>query len=282
MEQMNKAQQNEPRTRAQIKERFKNGKLPTEEDFKDLIDSMVNIKEDGFTKTNKEGLKIYSVEDTNSFLTFYNHTDKINSFLTVRSDGGNAHPSLKFTAGEMHIKNAGGRGENMETGADDNSFFFHLDGKMGIGKECDPAYKMEVDGMVGMKGRIGTYEQGSVPADRKWHPIIKGLKHCQAFEVMARTGRAGSGKFAMLHAIAISTYGNSKNKIRKTSAYYGLFWNKINLRWVGTTHDYTLEMRTNSNYTDRNGEVKIFYTVTKLWDDEQIVPAEYRMEYKDK
>jgi hypothetical protein len=123
---------------------------------------------------------------------------------------------------------------------------------------------MEVEGFVGMQGRIGTYNSGSRPADGKWHTILENLDHCQAFEIMARTGKKGTGRFALMRAVALGVYGPRGSKIKKTQSYYGFFWNKLNLRWTGTTHEYNLEIRSNSNYGE---EVNIHYTITRLWDD---------------
>jgi len=80
-----------------------------------------------------------------------------------------------------------------------------------------------VDGFIESKGRIGSYESGNVLADGKWHTIIKELDNCNAFEIVARTGKKGSGRFAILHALAVSAFGKSRSRIRKTSAYYGFF-----------------------------------------------------------
>jgi hypothetical protein len=107
----------------------------------------------------------------------------------------------------------------------------------------------------------------------------KGLNNCHVFEVVARTGKTGKhSRFAMLHAVAVSAFGSSQNKITKTCAYRGFFWNKINLRWHGTTHDYKLEIRTGRNYGDNT---EIFYKVGKLWDDELFMPQDYYYDKKE-
>jgi hypothetical protein len=154
---------------------------------------------------------------------------------------------------------------------DEVSTFLHQDGKIGIGKRCSDDLKTEVKGFLGMEGRKGTHCYGKVAADGKWHKIVEGLDNCQGFEIMARTGKKGSGKFSIMHAIALSAFGNAKGGIRKTTSYFGFFWNKLNLRWRGTTHNYWLEIRTNRNY---GTGVDIFYNVGKLWDDELFLPQD--------
>ncbi|UTW62260.1 hypothetical protein KFE98_20020 [bacterium SCSIO 12741] len=67
-----------------------------------------------------------------------------------------------------------------------------------------------------------------------------------------------------MHALALSTYGNSHNKIRKTQAWYGPWWNRLNLRWTGELDNYSLEIKTRCNY---GANRLIQYNVTKIWDD---------------
>jgi hypothetical protein len=81
---------------------------------------------------------------------------------------------------------------------------------------------------------------------------------------MAYAGVKGKGKYALLHATAISTFGKSRSKISKTCAYYGFWWNKITLRWIGETKDFRLQIKTKSNFGEG---VKIHFKITKLWDN---------------
>ncbi len=119
----------------------------------------------------------------------------------------------------------------------------------------------------------------------------EGLTGCNAFEITAYVqGDQGEGKYALLHAIAISTFGNSKPKISKTVAHFGKWWNNIAIRWESRpskteeTGDkkkpsfikklwqiweprdpfkYNLQLKTKSNYGDGK---KIYFKVSVLWD----------------
>ncbi len=248
-------------TREELKEYFKNGMIPTEQHFEHLIDSSFNMKDDGLSKSEEDGYQISAVNNKNRLITFYENNDFLTPFFLVEKDL-EISSSLKFQSSV--IKN--------EEGKDDlnNVFFLHTNGNLGLGKHSEDNLKLDVNGIIGSKGRIGTYKYGAVCANGEWHTIVEGLDDCQAFEVMARTGKKGSGKFSIMHAIALSTYGNNryKNKIKKTHAYYGFFWNKINLRWTGTTHNYSLQIKTNRNYGEN---VFIYYNISKLWDDELII-----------
>jgi hypothetical protein len=247
--------------RAELKRYFRNGQVPTETHFAYLIDSVVVQQDDGIAKNEEEGYIISPLGSSNRLITFYNGMDQIEPFFYVDRDNQQS-PSLRFISGKQG---------DSEKSREEASSFFHQDGRVGFGKRCSPDLKTEVQGFIGMEGRKGTYRQGTVPANGKWHKIAEDLNNCQAFEIIARTGKKRSGKFAILHAIALRAFGGSKGRIRKTHSYFGFFWNKLNVRWRGTTHNYWLELRSNRNY---GSGVNIFYNVGKLWDDELFLTEE--------
>jgi len=241
-------------SRDQLKEYFSNGKIPSQVHYAELINSMVHKTEDGFSKDKDNGLKLYNFKTYKSLVSFYSDVNDLDPFYQIAKDDINPN-SIKFQPFD----------DKAQSGKDDRSVYFHVNGNLGVGKLPADNYKIDINGFAGMQGRIGTYLNGLVPADGKWHNIIEGLDNCHAYEIVARAGKKGSGKFSIMHAIAISAYGRSGGKIRKTSSCFGFFWNKLNLRWKGTTHNYSLQMRTNINY---GRDVNAHFTVTKLWDDE--------------
>lgn len=245
--------------RNDLKRLFRNGEIPTENHFHSLIDSTINKHDDGFLKNEEDGVVISASNTTGRFISFFRNMDDLDSFFLVERDGQQPE-SLTF------------RAQNNEE-RENNTFYFHTNGNLGLGKRSDDKFRLDVKGFAGFEGRTGTYRRGAVPADGKWHTVLNGLDNCQALEVVARTGLKGRGRFALLHAVAVSTYGHAKNTIRKTSAHYGFFWNKIKIRWKSHhTHDYALQLKTIRNYGDG---VTIFFTIGKLWDDELFLPDEY-------
>jgi hypothetical protein len=76
----------------------------------------------------------------------------------------------------------------------------------------------------------------------------------------------------MTHAIALSTFGGkgSRSQITQTRAYYGWFWNRIELKWAGSTYDYSLKVRTRQPYalTEEGQVCQIKFHLTKVWDDD--------------
>ena len=80
---------------------------------------------------------------------------------------------------------------------------------------------------------------------------------------MASTGKKGA--HAIIHAIAVATFGNSKPGITKTTGRYGSLKNNIDIRWAGTYFNYQLQIRTKKNYGEN---VMIRYNVSKLLNNE--------------
>src|SRR5690606_17966422 len=146
-------------SREQLKEFFRNGKIPSEKHYADLINSMVHKVDDGFSKDEINGLRISSTEETKNLISFYKDLNEQDPFYVVAKD--ELDPDA-LTFKPFHaVENA-----KNET---DSSFFFHNNGKLGIGKKCDDKFKVDVNGFVGFEGRIGTYNSGTRPANGRWH-----------------------------------------------------------------------------------------------------------------
>jgi len=252
-------------SRKTLKDYFLNGKMPTQEKFGDLIDSVVNILDDGFSKSPGGGLLV-APEDIETGTPQPPADKNLVSFFTntANLNDNNAAWFLGFTGDEtkpdLVLSQPGAASLLLRQNGQVN-----INGTVGI-KTNAPQYELDVAGITGMQGRVGTYlqqQQRTVPADGNWHPILTGLDSLQGFEVMAAVyGVKGSGKYALLHAIALSTFGGSKNRINKTSAWYGRRRHRLDLRWTGKTHDYNLEIRTHSNFGEG---IVIRYYLTKLW-----------------
>lgn len=246
--------------RKELFELFRNGKIPSENHFKNLIDSTLNIKEDGFKKTKEEGLVIKPLGDSKRFLTLYKSVDDINSFFSFEKEEEGV-PGLKLTSDPANT---------------DTAVYVHTNGAMGIGQKAEEGQRLSVNGFIAAQGRTGNYLTGAVPANGRWqrvNPAEEYFDGCQALEVVARAGRPNSRKYAIMHALALSAYGgkSSKHRIRRTGAHFGFLWNRIRLRWrsVDANH-YYLEIKTSSNYGEG---ATIHYRICKLWDEDFIINA---------
>ena len=245
--------------RSELKKFFQNGEIPSEMHFGYLIDSTINKVDDGFAK-DKNGFHISPSGTDKRLITLYENIDESSPFFHIGYNDQD-EPSLQF----------------MPSAQPEESFYFHKGGRLGIGTKSADKFGLQVKGYTGMEGRIGTFQSGNVPADGQWKDIpgLSGLNNCNAYEIIARTGWKGTGKFALLHAIVVCAYGPSGGKIRKTSTCFGWAWNKLSLRWKGDKYNYGLQIRTRRNYGKYNGiDIPIYYHITKLWEDDHFLPQE--------
>ncbi|MEO1434290.1 MAG: hypothetical protein AAFV80_02055 [Bacteroidota bacterium] len=243
-------------TRRTLKNFFRRGSFPTEVNFSDLIDSTVNKIDDGFAKTPEDGLSLSPQGSSQKLLSF---------FENVR----NKNPEWSFTFSEDKRT----KGLSIDNKNGDSALFLRKGGNVGIGTTL-PNAALDVNGTIAMKGRIGNYKVGQIPGDGRWHSILSGLDGIQAFEIMAQvSGPSGRGKYALLHATALATYGKSRWKIKRQSAYYGWFWNRLRIRWAGDVHNYRLEVKTGSHYglDDNQLPRMVNYRITNLWQAPQEV-----------
>ncbi|GAB4396926.1 MAG: hypothetical protein OHK0053_12140 [Microscillaceae bacterium] len=232
-----------------LKTFFRKGQMPTEGHFNDLIESMVNKVDDGLSKTIEDGLQLSPIGPSQKLLSFYKSIEEKNPAWSMEIDPGSA---------TLYFNNRLG----------DTVLALSNEGKVGINNR-QPVYPLDVQGAVGMQGRVGTFAQGKIPADGQWHAILSDLNGCQAFEVMAGVGKKKTGKYSLIHALALSTFGKSRPKIKIQQAYYGVRCNQLQLRWRGETYAFQLEMRTRCSY-DGQGAVFAQYFISKLWQDEMM------------
>ncbi|MCD8042217.1 MAG: hypothetical protein LUH10_04060 [Tannerellaceae bacterium] len=232
------------RNRETLKKSFRKGKKPTENDFENLIDSTLNILEDGFFKSPENGIELTPLIGEKRVV------------MSVYREAGDPDPAWEIsvgTRGELKI---------CRYGNPHSKPFVVLspDGDIQIG---DREKKIIFPGLSESPGRIGTFLSGEVPADGKWHAITPGLEGVRALEVVAAAGRRTTGKHAILVAWATHCFG-SKPQIKKIQSHYGVFGNKLVLRWVVNELKATLHIR---SFFDYRKDIKIHYRISTLWDN---------------
>ncbi len=238
-----------------LKNLFKKGTLPSENSFADIIDSTINKIDDGFSKSMKDGLMLSPVGKSKKVLSIFNKvTDKEPQWSVETEDGRGE----KKDETQLHFR------------TNDDESLLALSDKQRIGIKNDaPEHDLDINGTIAMSARVGNRAESTLaPADGKWHTVIGDLNYCTMFEVVARTGIVKSGKHAMVHALAMSSYGNSNAKVKHTYVRFS-WWRplRIKLRWTGDTYNYQLQIRTTKDL-GKNAMIK--YHVTELWNDDNI------------
>ena len=233
------------RNRDTLKKIFSEGQRPTEADFENLIDSTVNILDDGFSKNTRMGIKLAPLSDKEgTVMTFLqdSSSELIRWEIAVID-----HKDLRISKRE---------GDKMA----EELIVLKNNGDIEIGSENK---QVRIAGTLRTESRKGSYLEKSVPADGKWHDVTDYQEGICAYEVVAACGKRLTGKHAVIVAMATHCYG-SKARIRKISSHYGSFMNRLRLRWVKKDNSCKLQVRT---YFIFGEGVKIHCNLTRLWDD---------------
>ncbi|MCD7937369.1 MAG: hypothetical protein LUG98_10950 [Tannerellaceae bacterium] len=234
------------RNRETLKNHFRQGAKPTQQAFEDLIDSMLNTMDDGFSGSPHIGIGLSPL------------TEKGTVISTYRSPG-DQYPSWEFvvdkTTGDLLIKRC----------------------RKGISRtvltlkyEQEPGHTHEAvfGGMVCCDGIKGNFIRRQVPADGQWHDLLEDSQleeGCPAFDIMAGCGERNKGRYALLHATAMHCYG-SRRKIKKVRSNFGLWGNRICLRWVKIKDRFAcrLQIKTALRY---GPGILIDCRIARLWDN---------------
>ena len=237
--------------RETLYELFKNGKRPAEQDFRDLIFSMVNKLDDGISKDFDHGLELAPQGNSaEQLLSFFHRIDDSEPAWSLGL-------SSKEEGGGLSIKNGA---------TEESTMYIDTEGKVGIGTTY-PKTTLDVQGTLSVKSIKGNYAAGTIAADGKWHTLITDLEGCNMFNVVAcANGKQGEGKYALMHAVAINAYAGKKGTFIKKQNWYGWqWWRKLQIRWTGNPFSYHLQLRTQSNYGE---DAPINYYITQLWENQ--------------
>lgn len=265
--------------RGTLKNYFKKGALPTEKHFSELIDSNLNMVDEGFAKSPEKGFEISLIGDNKRLISFFESSITQDAVWTIDYDKGQKRLLIKHPVS----------GSNESA-----AMVFAENGNVGVNTET-PNQTLDIAGVVASQGRIGSnyaigansptnangHAKNTVPADGTWQKITGTLTGCHAFEIMAGVGKEGAGKYAMLNAFAMNTFNppgwfskfrSRKKPIKCHQAYYHSRCDRIELRWCPSKDkpsEYHLEMRTGCDYGKTAGgeKIRIRYYITQLWFD---------------
>jgi hypothetical protein len=262
---------NRPRT--ELKARFAEGSMPSMSDFDMLIDSTMNISDDGIEHSPTRGLCLTQMTgDERRLLSFYRQG--VARAWAVGMDGS-GH-SLAFEVaqpkGAETPREAGERDPAVLTlvapGGDEDGLPAQpkapsASARIGV-NNSRPACELDVRGTVASSARRGQEGQAAW-ADGQWHTIRAGMDGCVALEVVAGTGKQGSGKYALMHAFALKVF-DAGGDITYHRTHYGARRHRLELRWLehDGSREFDLQIKVNCNYGEG---VRIRYHITELWDD---------------
>ena len=260
-------------SRESLKRSFKQGQMPAQNAFSDLIESMLNIVDQQFDKTEADGLKVGQIKQ-GRLISFYRditHKSAIWSVSMNTSKNG-----LVFGTGGVDDDTAEGQHASAYSKAMELRPVPEVAFAPTTGDAVPPAsqFQLELQGRVLADGRIGR-AVATVLADGEWHDVTGPLTGCHAFEVMAGTGKKGSGRYALMHAFALNTFHGGKDDITYHQAHFGSKCTRMLLRWTKEKgpagHTYQLQIRTGCALEDAGTpdkqRTRIQVYLTQLWFD---------------
>lgn len=235
------------RNRETLKESFQKGKKPTVDDFENLIDSTLNILDDGFSKSPEAGMGLAPLLGKGTVLSVFKEISDAKPQWELAINRENSLEIRRTREGEKDAT-------ALLTLKADGSVEVTEEGKMAI-----------FGGTVRMAAREGSLYRGLAPADGRWHDVTNALDGCQVLEVVATTGERNSGRHAVLTATATTCFGRH-SKIRKTDAHFGLYGNKIRIRWKKTKGEYSAKLQIKTIFKYDEG-TNIRYHIASLCHD---------------
>lgn len=239
-----------PRTnRNTLKEYFKRGNMPEQRHFAELIDSMLNIADDGIDKTPDDGLRLAPLKANDPVVSL---------FRNIQDSNAEWQLSLG-ESGQLHVRQK-----------DDEQPYLvlHPSGRIDIPR---PGMDIHIDGAVSARSFEGE-TRGEFPANSEWHTIDIPTDGCRAYRIMAGCGKIKSGQYALVEATAMHCYGKHR-RLRTTSSWFGSFFNKIKFRWQGTGQKCRLQIRTARDY---GTDIFLCYQLTELWGDPKMNNSDRR------
>jgi hypothetical protein len=252
------------RTRDMLKKQFQQGKMPTEEDFSDLIESMLNMLDEGFDKTPEDGFKVAQLRD-GKLMSFYKDINIGNALWSFGLEKSGDNLSIQDAQDNSLLTLSSiTDGNNIRRAA------------VGI-HQSQPQYELDVAGCIASYGRVGRNGELAAPADGNWYDITETMTGCQAWEIVAGVGAKDSeGRYALMHAFALNTF-NANSSITYHQSHFGNKCSRIELRWIAEDSDkpfeFKLQMRVGCGYGE---EVWIKYHMNQLWLDTLMLESDQK------
>ena len=247
--------------------------------FEHLVDSALNIKDDGLGINPEQGLVLTAKGPSKKLASFYQRiSDKSTPLWSISLDTERGVKGLNFLEGEQ------------------SRMFIREGGRVGINTE-NPNYQLDVNGLISVKGIVGAYASGRALADAKWHTMAKmtNLDGCQAYEIIAHVVDEKDKRFGLTIATVLMTYGKRGYRTKVVSVesgnkwLFGRFWNKIKFRWIIDDLNtepgklkYMCQLKTKGHFGMKDGQPKeVFYRIKRLWDKDYELDSYPKTKWED-
>ena len=219
---------------------FDKGKKPDSSHFADLIESMLNIVDDGLDKSPERGLLLSPLDNDGAVIEIRRNILEVTpSWIIALGDNG-----------ELQIK-----------GQDEQEVLtFKTDGQLIIGQNHN--VRLKVNGSVEADSFIGGYLKNTIPADGCWHDIGEKDYSCRGYHIVAACGLKGKGRYALAEVTAMYCFGKHR-RIWNHRSWFGTRFNKIQFRWHREGINCGLQVRTRCNYGE---DVLIHFQMNNLFD----------------
>ena len=155
-------------SRKELKERFKAGRMPTEEDFMSLIDSLVNSVDEGFDVDEEIGLQVKQKKDSGCLASFFvNLTEhRPQWLLKLRKNVEKGESSLNVKTPNMGSDDTG-----LTIVSPNNADGAEPKVRVGVGNAA-PRCELDVDGLIASKGRFALAHAIAVNVFNE-HPTVE-------------------------------------------------------------------------------------------------------------
>lgn len=227
--------------RRTLKEYFGKGKKPDSGQFADLIDSMLNIVDDGFNKSAERGLQLSPLDDEGAV-------------MEIRQNILDNEPAWIVTLGK-------GDELKIHRGLEEKPLVtLSQDGKIVLG--TNNKIELEINGTVSADSFAGNYLKGKLPANGLWQNIGEQEYGCIGYQIEAACGLKGKGRYALAEVTAMHCFGKNPC-IRSNRSWFGSRFNRLQFRWHSEGLNCRLQVRTRSDYGE---DVWIHYCIKRLFD----------------
>lgn len=215
---------------------FKKGNIPTEDHFKDLIESSPNFVDDD-CNNNSNSVTLFPFVQSSELGDI--EEEAVAGWYTYLEQ---CHDRLQIKHHDQPVLNIS---------------------KTGIGEINKEAsvYELDFKGIIKAEKIVTAHISGTVAADRKWHPLVEDITENKLFKIVAAIGSEDNGDLALIHAYASICRGGRKiSCCQKKSFWWG---DKIKLKWQKRDGAFDLMIR---SYRSFAKDIVVSYRACNVWE----------------